>query len=48
MPEWLHDSFDNGLDVPVSLLAVRLAVAFVLGCVVAGVYRLTHGRGRDG
>jgi uncharacterized membrane protein YhiD involved in acid resistance len=47
MPEWLHDSFDKGLDVSVSLLAVRLAVAFVLGCVVAGVYRLTHGRGRD-
>src|SRR5438093_9026246 len=27
-------------------MAVRLAAAFVLGCVVAGVYRLTHGRGR--
>src|SRR4051812_18029219 len=28
-------------------MAVRLAMAFVLGCVVAGVYLLTHGRGRS-
>jgi hypothetical protein len=44
MPEWLHDSFTKDVDIPLALLATRLAVAFVLGCVVAGVYRLTHGR----
>jgi hypothetical protein len=46
MPEWLHDSFEKAVDVPVLVLAVRLTMAFVLGCVVAGVYRLTQGRGR--
>jgi hypothetical protein len=44
MPEWLHDSFAKDVDIHLSLLAIRLAVAFVLGCVVAGVYRLTHGK----
>jgi uncharacterized membrane protein YhiD involved in acid resistance len=42
MPEWLHDSFQNDVDLSVSLLALRLGVAFALGCVVAGVYRLTR------
>jgi uncharacterized membrane protein YhiD involved in acid resistance len=42
MPEWLHDSFQNDLDVSLSMLAVRQAVALALGCVVAGVYRLTR------
>jgi hypothetical protein len=46
MPEWLHDSFQKDVDLSVPLLAVRLAVAFALGCVVAGVYSLTLGRGR--
>jgi hypothetical protein len=46
MPEWLHDSFSRDVDIPLCRLAVRLAAAFVLGCVVAGVYRLTHGNGR--
>jgi hypothetical protein len=46
MPEWLHDAFPSDADVSLPLLAGRLAAAFVLGCVVAGVYRLTHGRGR--
>jgi uncharacterized membrane protein YhiD involved in acid resistance len=45
MPEWLQDFFQNDPDaVKVSLLAKRLSVAFVLGCVVAGVYRVTHGK----
>jgi hypothetical protein len=44
MPEWLHDAFPNDGDIPVALLAARLAMAFALGCVVAGVYRLTHGK----
>jgi uncharacterized membrane protein YhiD involved in acid resistance len=46
MPEWLRDSFQHDVDFPPSLLAVRLAVGLALGCVVAGVYRLTHGQGR--
>jgi uncharacterized membrane protein YhiD involved in acid resistance len=46
MPEWLRDSFPHDTEVPPSLLAVRLAVGLALGCVVAGVYRLTHGKGR--
>ena len=44
MPEWLHDAFPNDAGVPADLLARRLGVAFALGCVVAGVYRLTHGK----
>src|SRR5262249_37244222 len=46
MPEWLHDSFPKGDDIAVSLLAVRLSVALILGGVVAGVYRLTHSQPR--
>jgi hypothetical protein len=46
MPEWLRDSFSRDLDVPLSRLLVRLAVAFVLGCLVAGIYRLTQGKER--
>lgn len=44
MPEWLHDSFRGEMDVSVAILTVRLAVALALGCVVAGIYRVTHGR----
>jgi hypothetical protein len=46
MPEWLRDSFEHDADVRLPLLAVRLAVGLALGCVVAGLYRLTHGKGR--
>jgi hypothetical protein len=46
MPEWLHDSFakDDVLPTQTLALALRLAVAFALGCVVAAIYRLTHGK----
>jgi uncharacterized membrane protein YhiD involved in acid resistance len=44
MPEWLHDSFRGDTDTSLSVLVLRLCTAFVLGCMVAGVYRLTHGR----
>lgn len=56
MPEWLEDVFLPAPDLSWSLLTartvaglvVRLALALALGCVVAGVYRLTHGqRGRQ-
>jgi hypothetical protein len=46
MPEWLHDAFSVEADVQLSVLAKRLAVGLALGCVVAAVYRLTHGKGR--
>lgn len=52
MPEWLVPPFEKAPPEHIweasslILLLVRLVVAFVLGCVVAGLYRLTHGRGR--
>jgi uncharacterized membrane protein YhiD involved in acid resistance len=44
MPEWLNEAFQAESDIRLPVLAARLAVALALGCVVAGVYRLTHGR----
>jgi hypothetical protein len=46
MPEWLHDTFGKDENLDLSLVAIRLSAAFVLGCVIGGIYRLTHGRGR--
>lgn len=46
MPEWLRDAFQTDDHLPLSLLLVRMSSAFVLGCMVAGIYRLTHGKGR--
>lgn len=57
MPEWLQTAFPNGRDVPldesahwstVGLLLLRLTVALLLGCAVAGVYRLTRRPGGSG
>lgn len=42
MLDWLQDSFANGGEVPAALLVARLMAAFVLGCVVAGVYFYTR------
>ncbi len=47
MPEWLQDSFQKDVDVAPAMLAIRLTVAFVLGVVVAGVYRLTSAQARN-
>jgi uncharacterized membrane protein YhiD involved in acid resistance len=47
MPDWLHHAFFQNGDVEVSRLTIRLGMAFIMGCVVGGVYRLTHGKGRD-
>ncbi len=44
MPEWLHDFVQKDAEVELPVLAKRLALAFVLGCVAAGIYRLTHGK----
>lgn len=44
MPEWLHAPFQGDPDLTVHVVAVRLGCALVLGMVVAGVFRFTHGR----
>lgn len=44
MPDWLQKSFSTDVDVEITLVIVRQLVAFALGCIVAGVYRLSHGR----
>jgi hypothetical protein len=44
VPDWLHDSFGKDESVAATVVATRLAVAFLLGCVVAGIYRLTRRR----
>lgn len=47
MPEWLQDSLQGSSDISLRVLAVRLAVALALGCLVAAIYRLTCGSGRN-
>ncbi len=42
MPEWLHNAFVTDAELPAPVQAVRLAAALALGCVVAGIYRLTR------
>jgi uncharacterized membrane protein YhiD involved in acid resistance len=39
---WLNDAFaTSNSDLPFNVLLVRLVVAFVLGCVIAAIYRWT-------
>ena len=52
MPDWLADGWDWLLhalnanrEVPADRLLARLLLAFVLGCAIALLYRLTHRRG---
>jgi uncharacterized membrane protein YhiD involved in acid resistance len=44
MPEWLRDGFAHDDEISITLLVVRLAVALLLGIVVAGVYRVSRGK----
>lgn len=44
MPEWLRDSFQGDVDVSLRDLTIRLSVACAFGCIVGGIYRLTHGK----
>lgn len=45
MPDWLAETLDSTASgLPVSVLALRLGTAFLLGCLVAGIYRATHGK----
>ncbi len=45
MLEWLQEVVREDVDVRLDQFLYRLAAAFVLGCLVAAVYRLTHGGG---
>lgn len=48
MPDWLRDAIDSGDPLPPTpVLAARVAVAVLLGFVVAGVYWVSLGRRRD-
>jgi len=42
MPEFLRHAFRGDAEVALDDLFLRMGMAFVLGCLVAGVYRLTH------
>ena len=44
MLDWLQESVQPGAELTVQLVAVRLLIALVMGSVVSGVYRLTHGK----
>lgn len=46
LPDWLHDSLDVS-DVSTSQVVIRLASAFVLGGVVAGIAAFSHNRPRN-
>jgi len=41
--DWLTEAFNVDAELSLSVLIERQAVAFVLGCAIAGVYRLTRG-----
>jgi uncharacterized membrane protein YhiD involved in acid resistance len=41
MPDWLLDSLHENVILRTDEMFLRLAAAFVLGCIAAGVYRLT-------
>lgn len=42
MPDWLRDALDTEPGFSIEMLAARLAVSFVLGCLVALVYHRTR------
>ncbi len=41
MPDWLLDSLHESVKLRTEELLLRLTASFVMGCVAAGVYRLT-------
>ena len=47
MPEWLTSVDSLEMPITAAPLAVRLFVALAAGILVAGVYRLSHGRTKD-
>jgi uncharacterized membrane protein YhiD involved in acid resistance len=42
VPDWLADAFNTDADLNIGVLVERQVLAFILGCVVAGIYWLTH------
>lgn len=46
MPEWLVPASTAGEPITMRILAVRLAIALLLGLVVGLIYRVSHGRGK--
>jgi hypothetical protein len=42
MPEWFQQTFGGGLDISPAAMALRLAIAFGCGCVIATIYRLVR------
>ena len=44
MPEFLRRTFSSDVDVSLTTLVVREGVSLLLGCVIALLYRVTHGR----
>jgi uncharacterized membrane protein YhiD involved in acid resistance len=44
MPDWLIGSIATESKVDWQILVFRLTLGLTLGCVVAGIYRITHGR----
>jgi uncharacterized membrane protein YhiD involved in acid resistance len=47
MNEWLANSSTPQASLALEQVAVRLVVAVVYGCCVAGVFRLSHGRSKS-
>ncbi|MBY0525163.1 MAG: DUF4956 domain-containing protein [Gemmataceae bacterium] len=46
MWEWFEEVMSDRSAVPVGVLTIRLVLAFVMGCVVAGVRYVTSGHGQ--
>ncbi len=46
MPDWMLDSLHESVKLRTEELLLRLTAAFALGCIAAGVYRLTSRDGR--
>ena len=44
MESWLQGVVENGTDVSIPVLVLRLVLAFIFGMIVAGIYRWTHRR----
>ncbi len=45
MPDWLKDAVAVSTPIAATSMAMRLAIAAVLGTVIAVTYRLSHGKG---
>jgi uncharacterized membrane protein YhiD involved in acid resistance len=46
LPEWLQAAFTPDAKLQAGDVAIRFGLALALGCVVAGIYRLSYGKPR--